>query len=156
MKLRYSSHLLFFVVSLLCFGFAVIPTKKALDIAVHDTYFVVNNNHIYLLFGSYFLICSIAYFLIDKFKRKKFNVLHGFHIWTSIFSSVIIFFSLFSAGIKNTQKQYYDYSVYDEFEKNKEIIYNFNIVLAIVLILFILAQIIFFVNIGIGISKRNS
>lgn len=157
MKLRYSSHLIFFILAILCFGFAVFPTQNALDIAVHDTYFVVNNNHIYLLFGSYFLICSVAYFLIDKFKRKKIKVLHGIHVLTSIFAFVIIIFSLLNVGIQGAPKPYYDYSVYGEFDKKSaEIIYDFNIILTIVIILFLIAQVIFLVNIIIGFTKRNS
>lgn len=153
----FKNHIIFLLAAVFCFGFALFPNQDALDISLHDTYYVVNHNHVFILFGGYFLICALAYLLLHKFKRKKIRFLYGTHLWTSIISFVIFIILIMNVGIQSAPKNYYDYSIYGEFDaKSTEQLSDINYYLSLFVIIFLIAQVIFLVNIGIGLLKRNS
>jgi cytochrome c oxidase subunit 1 len=109
--------------------------SAAVDIFLHDTYFVVAHFH-YTLFPSVFLggLAGLYYWFPKMFGRMMNETLGKIHFWITIVAFNCVFLPLFAAGMRGHMRRIYDPYQY-EFLKPLQPIHAFATVAAIVLFL---------------------
>jgi heme/copper-type cytochrome/quinol oxidase subunit 1 len=63
-------------------------TSKTLDINIHDTYYVIQNKHLYFLISISLIIFYLFYLLFPFFKLRLFLNFKKIHIYTTLISCV--------------------------------------------------------------------
>ena len=126
----------------------IILADSALDIAVHDTYFVVAHFHVVMGLSAIFGMFAGVYHWFPKMYGKMMNNKLGMvHFWLTLVSAYGVFFPMHFVGIGGAPRRYYDYSVYEGFDSNQfDMIMDLNVVITIFAIIGGLAQIIFIFN----------
>lgn len=126
----------------------IILADSALDIAVHDTYFVVAHFHVVMGLSAIFGMFAGVYHWFPKMYGRMMNSKLGMvHFWLTLVSAYGVFFPMHFVGIGGAPRRYYDYSVYEGFDTNQaEIFMDLNIVITVFAIIGGLAQLIFLFN----------
>ena len=90
--------------------------NAALDINLHDTYFVVAHFHLVMGSAAIFGMMSGIYHWYPKmFKRKMNETLGHLHFWLTIISAYCVFFPMHFLGLAGVPRRYYANSAYDQF-----------------------------------------
>lgn len=90
--------------------------NAALDINLHDTYFVVAHFHLVMGSAAIFGMMSGIYHWFPKmFKRKMNETLGQLHFWLTIISAYCVFFPMHFMGLAGVPRRYYANSAYDQF-----------------------------------------
>lgn len=112
----------------------------ALDIATHDTYWVIASSHVFLFGAFLFCLFGVITLALDRSKRRSSPWL----IWIHLILSIL--FPVFISIVPNYSpaKTFTDYSVYDEVETLPS--FDWNSLIVILGILFVIAQFLFVVN----------
>jgi cytochrome c oxidase subunit 1 len=121
----------------------------AFDINLHDTYIVIASVSLYRVFAVVLLFCWSVYIVANRLQLS--HVLIWLHVVTTLVA-LISFIILQSRywGLSGIPRRYY---VFTEFEKMRDP-FNTVKVYIIVLFAFILAQLLFLVNLSIGLIKK--
>jgi cytochrome c oxidase subunit 1 len=91
--------------------------NAALDINLHDTYFVVAHFHLVMGSAAIFGMMSGIYHWFPKmFKRKMNEGLGQLHFWLTIISAYCVFFPMHFMGLAGVPRRYYANSAYDQFD----------------------------------------
>ena len=133
----------------------IILADSALDIAVHDTYFVVAHFHVVMGLSAIFGMFAGVYHWFPKMYGRMMNSKLGMvHFWLTLVSAYGVFFPMHFVGIGGAPRRYYDYSVYEGFDMDQfNMIMDLNVVISIFAIIGGLAQIIFLFNFFYSIRK---
>ncbi|HUC81949.1 MAG TPA: hypothetical protein VMR70_13595 [Flavisolibacter sp.] len=120
-------------------GLSFLPIHRTVDIHLHDTFYVLGPDFVFIVLGCFFLFLWMLYSL---FKRHLFaRYLTNIHTLVTFGCIVMLF-----AGIYNlTSKKYLDYSLYN----------SGNHLLFAVVLLFFVAQLLFLFNVIAGLLKRK-
>jgi heme/copper-type cytochrome/quinol oxidase subunit 1 len=124
--------------------------SKTVDIHVHDTYYVIAQGHVFIFFAFIVLVLWFLYLLTKKFLYSK--SLTWTHVIITLFPLLFLLFLLnFGSDIINPRPRcYLDYSNWNKFNAyNRDMRWISYITIAL-----LLGQIIFIVNLIIGIVKR--
>lgn len=126
----------------------IILADSALDIAVHDTYFVVAHFHVVMGLSAVFGLFAGVYHWFPKMYGRMMNLRIGYvHFWLTVVSGYGVFFPMHFVGITGAPRRYYDYSVYEGFDMNQfNIIMELNVIISIFAIIGLLAQGLFLYN----------
>lgn len=126
----------------------IILADSALDIAVHDTYFVVAHFHVVMGLSAVFGMFAGVYHWFPKMYGRMMNLRLGYvHFWLTLISGYGVFFPMHFVGIAGAPRRYYDYSVYEGFDANQfNIIMELNVIISIFAIIGLLAQGLFLYN----------
>ena len=126
----------------------IILADSALDIAIHDTYFVVAHFHIVMGMSAVFGMFAGVYHWFPKMYGKMLNARLGYvHFWLTLIGAYGVFFPMHFVGIAGAPRRYYNYSVYNEFDTNQlEIMMDLNVIITVFAIFAALAQLIFLFN----------
>jgi cytochrome c oxidase subunit I len=126
----------------------IILADSALDIAIHDTYFVVAHFHIVMGMSAVFGMFAGVYHWFPKMFGKMMNKRLGYvHFWITIFGSYGVFFPMHFVGLAGAPRRYYDYSVYGEFSADSyEMIMDLNVIITVFAIISALGQLLFLFN----------
>jgi len=126
----------------------IILADSALDIAIHDTYFVVAHFHIVMGMSAVFGMFAGVYHWFPKMFGRMMNMRLGFvHFWITIIGAYGVFFPMHFVGIAGAPRRYYDYSVYGEFDVNSyDMIMDLNVIITVFAILSALGQVLFLFN----------
>ena len=90
--------------------------NAALDINLHDTYFVVAHFHLVMGSAAIFGMMSGIYHWYPKmFKRKMNESLGQIHFWLTLISAYCVFFPMHFMGLAGVPRRYYANSAYDQF-----------------------------------------
>ncbi len=91
--------------------------NSALDIHLHDTYFVVAHFHIVMGVASMFgMFAGIYHWFPKMFGRYMNNTLAYIHFWVTIAGAYLIFWPLHYAGLSGMPRRYYDFSNWESFK----------------------------------------
>jgi len=126
----------------------IILADSALDIAIHDTYFVVAHFHIVMGMSAVFGMFAGVYHWFPKMYGKMMNTRLGYvHFWITLVGAYGVFFPMHFVGLAGAPRRYYDFSVYKEFNIDSfEMIMDLNVIVTIFAILAALGQALFLFN----------
>ena len=126
----------------------IILADSALDIAIHDTYFVVAHFHIVMGMSAVFGMFAGVYHWFPKMYGRMMNNRMGYvHFWITIIGAYGVFFPMHFVGLAGAPRRYYDYSVYGEFDTESfNMIMDLNVIITVFAIIAALGQLIFLFN----------
>jgi cytochrome c oxidase subunit 1 len=124
--------------------------NAALDINLHDTYFVVA--HFHLVMGSaaiFGMLCGIYHWYPKMFGRTMNESLGQIHFWMTIVSAYCVFFPMHFMGLAGVPRRYYAFTAYDQFN----VFVDMNIFITYAAFLGGIAQFIFLFNFFYSMRK---
>lgn len=126
----------------------IILADSALDITVHDTYFVVAHFHVVMGLSAVFGMFAGVYHWFPRMFGRMMNTRLGYaHFWVTIIGAYGVFIPMHFVGISGAPRRYYDYSVYEIFDNETFVKFeDLNLVITIFAIFAALGQLIFLFN----------
>jgi len=91
--------------------------NAAMDIQLHDSYFVVA--HFHLVMGSaaiFGMFAGIYHWFPKMFGRMMNNTLGYFHFWFTFISAYLVFFPMHFMGLAGVPRRYYQFTLVKEFD----------------------------------------
>ena len=117
--------------------------NSAIDIQLHDTYFVVAHFHLVMGSASFFgLMAGVYHWFPKMFGRMMDKSLGYVHFWMTFFGVYLVFFPMHYIGIAGFPRRYYSFTTFDPFGAFADL----NMFISIAAILTFGAQIIFAYN----------
>ncbi|MFI5149921.1 MAG: cbb3-type cytochrome c oxidase subunit I [Bacteroidia bacterium] len=121
----------------------IILADSALDIPIHDTYFVVAHFHIVMGLSAILGMIGGVYHWFPKLFLRKMNKTMGYiHFWLTFVSAYGVFFPMHFLGLAGVPRRYYTNSEIPMFDNLVDI----NVLITCFAILGALAQVIFLFN----------
>jgi cytochrome c oxidase subunit 1 len=121
----------------------IILADSALDINVHDTYFVVAHFHIVMGASAIFgMFCGVYHWFPKLFGRMMNNKLGYVHFWTTFVGVFGVFFPMHFIGMAGAPRRYYSYENFEMFSNLQDI----NVVVTGFAIFSAIAQVVFLLN----------
>ncbi len=146
-NIRFTPAMLFAigVVSLFVSGglTGIILADAALDINIHNTYFVVAHFHIVMGVSSMFGTFAGVYHWFPKlFGRMLNNKLGYIHFWVTIIAAYGVFFPMHYMGLAGVPRRYYNYTAFPLFDGFADM----NVMITIFALAGAAAQVVFAIN----------
>ncbi|MEO9475577.1 MAG: cbb3-type cytochrome c oxidase subunit I [Cyclobacteriaceae bacterium] len=124
--------------------------NSALDINLHDTYFVVAHFHLVMGSASFFgLLAGVYHWFPKMFGRMMDEKLGYIHFWLTFVGVYLVFFPLHYIGIAGFPRRYYSWTNFDAFNSFADL----NSFVSVAAILTFGAQFIFLFNFFYSIYK---
>ena len=121
----------------------IILADSALDIAVHDTYFVVGHFHIVMGLSAIFGMMAGVYHWYPKMFGTMMNTRLGYaHFWLTLVCGYGVFFPMHFVGLAGAPRRYYDHSQFALLEG----VTDLQPIISVFAIIGSLAQILFLFN----------
>ncbi|MEN9640534.1 MAG: alternative cytochrome c oxidase subunit 1 [Bacteroidota bacterium] len=121
----------------------IILADSALDVNVHDTYFVVAHFHIVMGMSAIFGMFGGIYHWFPKMYGRMMNNKLGYvHFWLTMICGFGVFFPMHFVGMAGAPRRYYEYSNFDFLDH----VMNLNPVISVFAIIGAAAQILFLFN----------
>ena len=124
--------------------------NSALDIHLHDTYFIVAHFHIVMgvagIFGMY---AGVYHWFPKMFGRYLNNTLAYLHFWITFAGAYLIFWPMHYEGLAGMPRRYYDFSNWESFK----VFGGINIFISVVSMIVFAAQIMFLINFFYSVFK---
>ncbi len=128
----------------------IILGDSALDINVHDTYFVVAHFHIVMGSSAIFGMFAGVYHWFPRMYGRMMNKKLGYlHFWLTIISVYGVFFPMHFIGLAGVPRRYYSNTAYEPFSA----LVNINVMITIFAILGGIAQLVFAFNFFYSVFK---
>ena len=91
--------------------------NSALDIHLHDTYFVVAHFHIVMGVASFMgMFAGVYHWFPKMYGRFLNNTLGYIHFWVTITGAYLIFWPMHYEGLAGMPRRYYDFSNWESFK----------------------------------------
>jgi cytochrome c oxidase subunit I len=91
--------------------------NSALDIHLHDTYFVIAHFHIVMGVASFFgMFAGIYHWYPKMFGTYLNNTLAYIHFWVTIIGAYLIFWPMHYEGLAGMPRRYYDFQIWESFK----------------------------------------
>jgi cytochrome c oxidase subunit 1 len=88
----------------------VVLANAAIDVALHNTYYVIAHFHYVLSLGSVFAIFAAFYYWIGKMSGRQYNETLGqIHFWTTFIGVNLTFFPMHFLGLAGMPRRVPDY-----------------------------------------------
>ncbi|KXX72295.1 cbb3-type cytochrome c oxidase subunit I [Flammeovirga sp. SJP92] len=121
----------------------IILGNSALDIQLHDTYFVVAHFHLVMGSAAFFGMMAGVYHWYPKMFGRMMNSAMGYvHFWLTFIGAYMVFFPMHYIGIAGFPRRYYSFTNFDAFSTFTDL----NTFISIAAILTVTAQFIFVFN----------
>ncbi len=121
----------------------IILADSALDINVHDTYFVVAHFHIVMGMSAIFGMFAGIYHWFPKMYGRMMNTKLGYaHFWVTFVCAFGVFFPMHFIGLAGAPRRYYSYTEFTMFDG----VMDLNVLVTIFAIVGALAQVVFTYN----------
>jgi cytochrome c oxidase subunit 1 len=92
----------------------IILGNNALDIQLHDTYFVVAHFHLVMGSASFFgMVAGVYHWFPKMFGRMMDEKLGYIHFWLTFIGVYLVFFPMHYIGIAGFPRRYYSFSTFD-------------------------------------------
>ncbi|MCC6937299.1 MAG: cbb3-type cytochrome c oxidase subunit I [Flavobacteriales bacterium] len=118
----------------------IILADSALDIMVHDTYFVIAHFHIVMGMSAIFGMFAGIYHWFPKMYGRMMNTKLGYlHFWITFICAFGVFFPMHFIGLAGAPRRYYSYTEFTMFNG----VVDMNVLVTIFAITGALAQLIF-------------
>lgn len=128
----------------------IILGNSALDIQLHDTYFVIAHFHLVMGAAAFFgMFCGIYHWFPKMFGRMMDEKLGNIHFWLTFLSAYLVFMPMHYIGIAGFPRRYYSWTGFDAFNTFTDL----NSFISIAAILGFTAQLIFLFNFIYSIFK---
>lgn len=146
-NIRFTSAMLFAIgfVSLFVSGglTGIILGNAALDIQMHNTYFVVAHFHLVMGSSAFFgMFAGVYHWFPKMFGRMMDEKLGYVHFWLTILAAYLVFIPMHYVGIAGFPRRYYAYTAYETFNQFGDL----NTFISIAAIMAFFAQFIFLFN----------
>ena len=117
--------------------------NSAIDIMLHDTYFVVAHFHIVMGVAAFFgMFAGIYHWFPKMFGRFMNETLGKLHFWGTMIGAYAVFWPMHYMGMAGVPRRYYDFSTFTSFNMFSEM----NQFITIAAVITFLFQIIFIIN----------
>lgn len=117
--------------------------NSAIDIHVHDTYFVIAHFHLVMGVAAFFgMYCGLYHWYPKMFGRYLNNTIGSIHFWITLVGSYCIFWPMYYEGLAGMPRRYYDYSTWESFKQFVEL----NKFISVAAIITFAAQLLFIIN----------
>ena len=124
--------------------------NSALDIHLHDTYFIVAHFHIVMGVAGFFGMFAGLYHWFPKMYGRYMNsTLSYIHFWVTLIGAYLIFWPMHYEGLAGMPRRYYDFSGWESFK----MFAGLNEFISFVSIIVFAAQILFVINFFYSIFK---
>ncbi|GAB3835180.1 cytochrome c oxidase subunit I [Hymenobacter jeollabukensis] len=146
-NIRFTAAMLFAIgfVSLFVSGglTGIILGNAALDIQMHNTYFVVAHFHLVMGSSAFFgMFAGVYHWFPKMFGRMMDEKLGYVHFWLTILAAYLVFLPMHYVGIAGFPRRYYAYTAYETFNQFGDL----NTFISIAAIMAFFAQFIFLFN----------
>ena len=153
-NIRFNSAMLF------CIGFVsmfisggltgIFLGNSAIDIQMHDTYFVVAHFHIVMGIAAFFgMFAGIYHWFPKMFGRFMNETLGKIHFWGTLISAYAIFWPMHYMGMAGVPRRYYSFEAFDAFSHFDEM----NKFITVAAIISFALQLMFVINFMYSIWK---
>jgi cytochrome c oxidase subunit 1 len=117
--------------------------NSAIDIQLHDTYFVVAHFHLVMGSASFFgMLAGIYHWFPKMFGRMMNETLGQVHFWITFVGVYLVFFPMHYIGIAGFPRRYYSWTNFETFSGFADL----NMLVSVAAILTLAAQFIFLFN----------
>jgi cytochrome c oxidase subunit 1 len=117
--------------------------NSAVDIQLHDTYFVVAHFHLVMGSASFFgMIAGIYHWFPKMFGRMMDERLGGVHFWVTFIGVYMVFFPMHYIGIAGFPRRYYSWTNFEVFSSFADL----NMLVSVAAVITLAAQFIFLFN----------
>jgi cytochrome c oxidase subunit I len=124
--------------------------NSALDIQLHDTYFVVAHFHLVMGVSAMFgMFAGIYHWFPKMFGRFMNPVLGYIHFWVTLMSAYLIFWPMYYEGMAGLPRRYFDFSGWVSFHQFQ----GLNEFISAIAILSFAVQLLFLINFFLSIFK---
>jgi cytochrome c oxidase subunit I len=90
--------------------------NSALDIHLHDTYFIVAHFHIVMgVAGMFGMFAGLYHWYPKMYGRYLNNTLGYIHFWVTMVGAYLIFWPMHYEGLAGMPRRYYDFSTWESF-----------------------------------------
>jgi cytochrome c oxidase subunit 1 len=128
----------------------IILGNNALDIQMHNTYFVVAHFHLVMGAAAFFgLFAGVYHWFPKMFGRMMDEKLGYIHFWLTLTCVYLIFMPMHYVGIAGFPRRYYQYTAYEMFNQFG----NLQAFMSLAAIVIFLSQLIFLFNFFYSIFK---
>ncbi|GAA4846985.1 cytochrome c oxidase subunit I [Algivirga pacifica] len=128
----------------------IILGNSALDIQLHDTYFVVAHFHLVMGSASFFGMMAGVYHWFPKMFGRMMNEKLGYvHFWFTFIGAYLVFFPMHYVGIAGFPRRYYSYTNFDFTQSFTDL----NMFISAAAIFTVSAQLLFMFNFIFSIFK---
>ena len=124
--------------------------NAALDIQMHDSYFVVA--HFHLVMGSaaiFGMFAGIYHWFPRMYGRMMNNTLGYFHFWITFICAYLVFFPMHFMGLAGVPRRYYQFTLVEQFD----VWIDVNILITVSAIVAGAAQLLFLYNFFVSIFR---
>ncbi|NNE26058.1 MAG: cytochrome c oxidase subunit I [Saprospiraceae bacterium] len=120
-NIRFNSAMLFAIgfVSMFISGglTGIFLGNSAIDIQMHDTYFVVAHFHIVMGIAAFFgMFAGVYHWFPRMFSRFMNETLGRIHFWVTLIGAYAIFWPMHYLGIAGVPRRYYSFDTFDAFK----------------------------------------
>ncbi|WP_299523685.1 cbb3-type cytochrome c oxidase subunit I [Winogradskyella sp.] len=140
-KLIEKPHLIFLLVIPIIMLIGILSGDSVLDINVHDTYFVIAYLHLAILISILFGIIGIGYWIMKKANRKLSKWLNWTHIGLTFGGTLVVWIL---TNFYRTEIMEYEFNN------------NLTLIITLIILLIIIGQLIFPINIIYGLIKKKN
>ena len=131
----------------------IILADSALDVSVHDTYFVVAHFHIVMGMSAIFGMLAGVYHWFPKMFGRMMNSKLGFaHFWLTLVCGYGVFFPMHFVGMAGAPRRYYEYSAFEFLNTTADL----NPVISVFAIVGAASQLLFLFNFFYSIFRGQS
>ena len=124
--------------------------NSALDISLHDTYFIIAHFHLVMGVASMFgMFAGIYHWYPKMFGRMMNNTLGQIHFWITLVGAYLIFWPMHYEGLAGMPRRYYSFSSWESFKQFGDL----NKLISTVAIIVFATQMLFLVNFFYSIWK---